>query len=370
MNSSWKWLIPFLLGLLLPGWGHFYNGKLKEGITLAILFPILLIIIIMGTLYFSHSADGNRLGILLSLIIYLGIVFHGTLFNYFHKPQPVSLIIVLVSGLFIRFAIHEPLRFLSKKYLVHTHRIPSESMVNTLLAGDLIVSDTYTYRNRSSISTGDIVVFKNIVDSDLEYCKRIIGKPNDRIGVDSSFVYCNGSLLDIPFEDPSDSAQRTVLTYEISLPEQGDTVIFDTLSYDQFLFHYNLICQERRKSTITGHLYLFTNERFVETVDLDTVKELHSLNTIVANRKSKYRHLKNLKWKPYFFIDGDQHNFYEYQYDSYFLLGDNRNNSYDSRYFGPVSYCSILSHVKMVLFSLSMNPNEKGILISRTGITL
>lgn len=360
MLGSWNWIIPLILGLLLPGWGHIFNGKVKLGIALSVLFPLVVLGILMGTLTLSSTETGNRFGISLIILLYSVIVFHGTLHHYFKRPASSSLLIILVSGLLVRFAVYEPIRFGAKQFFVHTYRIPSGSMEQTLLIGDIIVSNSNAFRKKAVVAD-DIVVFKNIVDKDLEYCKRIVAVPNDTVRIQQSDLWVNGNQIPIAYSKSEDSAKVPDLSYRYVIPRKGDVVLFEKLTHREFLFNLNLIQQENRKHTVTGHLYLFEGERFVEVVDLDTVKSLHVLENIVEHKKITYKHFGSLIWKPYLFIDGEQLDSYQLQYDSYFLVGDNRNNSYDSRYFGPVSASSILSRVEMVLFSMGNSVQRVGL---------
>lgn len=352
-EHNYRWIIPFILGLFLPGWGQIYNGKVKQGIALAVIFPLLMIAVVMGTLHLSQSVEGNRFGLLLLFLLYMSIVFHGTLFCYFKSPKRSSWPFILISALLLRYGVHEPLRLLSKSFLVHTYTIPSKSMLNTLLVGDMIVSNSSAYGSSENIKIGDIAIFRNIVDDDLEYVKRVLAAPGDLVSVDSTDLYRNGELVEMLPPAPEDTVRSPSLRYSFRVPAGGDTLSVDTLTHGEFLFHAHLISQELRRHTVTAHLYLSGDDRFLETVDLDTVTNLYKLEEIVRERSEKYNYLKRLTWKPYLFIDGEQKSRYIYREDSFFLVGDNRRNSYDSRFFGPVSSASILSRVEMVLLSFS-----------------
>ncbi len=43
----------------------------------------------------------------------------------------------------------------------------------------------------------------------------------------------------------------------------------------------------------------------------------------------------------------------ELEYDEYFMLGDNRDNSMDSRYFGPIKFGKIMGTTKLVIYPIS-----------------
>ena len=108
-----------------------------------------------------------------------------------------SLAGVLVTGLFII------------TFIVQAFEIPSSSMENTLLIGDHVfvnreqfapatrwLGPLMPYRN---IQHGDIVVFLSPAEHGLFVVKRIIGIPGDRIHLRDDVVYRNGQKLEEPY---------------------------------------------------------------------------------------------------------------------------------------------------------------------------
>lgn len=103
-----------------------------------------------------------------------------------------SLLSILVIALFVI------------TFVVQAFRVPSESMQNTLLAGDFLLADKFhlaeggiwtrvlPYR---TIQRGDVVVFHYPVDPGTYFVKRVIGVPGDRIRVVDKVVYVNGAPL-------------------------------------------------------------------------------------------------------------------------------------------------------------------------------
>ena len=87
--------------------------------------------------------------------------------------------------------------FLFRAFLLEPVRIPSESMMPTLLKGDFVAVSKYAYGIRNpftghvmidtgSPSRGDIAVFRYPEDPDTAFIKRIIGLPGDTISYDES----------------------------------------------------------------------------------------------------------------------------------------------------------------------------------------
>src|SRR3954469_6138791 len=82
--------------------------------------------------------------------------------------------------------------FVLRSFLYEPFKIPSTSMVPTLLVGDLILVNKYTYGvrlpvlNKKIISIndpqrGDVMVFKYPKDTTVDYIKRVVGVPGDKI---------------------------------------------------------------------------------------------------------------------------------------------------------------------------------------------
>jgi signal peptidase I len=110
-----------------------------------------------------------------------------------------SLAGVLVTGLFII------------TFIIQAFEIPSASMENTLLIGDHVFVNRVQFSPRTSwvgptvpysqIHRGDIVVFLSMDPStpDLYIVKRIIGVPGDHIHLRDGAVYRNGERLNEPY---------------------------------------------------------------------------------------------------------------------------------------------------------------------------
>jgi len=92
---------------------------------------------------------------------------------------------------------------LLRSFLVEPFRIPSGSMMPTLLIGDFILVNKYTYGirlpivNKKIISIGrpergDVVVFRFPEDPTIPFIKRIVGLPGDRISYYNKTLYING----------------------------------------------------------------------------------------------------------------------------------------------------------------------------------
>jgi len=92
--------------------------------------------------------------------------------------------------------------FLLRSFLAEPFRIPSGSMMPTLLVGDFLLVNKFVYGLRLPVinkkiielnepERGDIVVFRYPKDPTVDYIKRIIGLPGDKIAYDNKQLYVN-----------------------------------------------------------------------------------------------------------------------------------------------------------------------------------
>ncbi len=93
-----------------------------------------------------------------------------------------AILVALVAALLIR------------TFVAQAFRIPSGSMIPTLLVGDQLLVDKVTYHVRPP-ARGDIIVFKYPGDESRDFIKRIIGLPGDTVEVRARAVYINGAPL-------------------------------------------------------------------------------------------------------------------------------------------------------------------------------
>ena len=94
-----------------------------------------------------------------------------------------------------------------RSFLFEPFRIPSDSMMPTLFDGDFIFVSKYSYGLRLPVSNtllvptgtpqrGDVIVFRLPPNPKINYIKRLIGLPGDRIRVDEmDRLYVNDTLM-------------------------------------------------------------------------------------------------------------------------------------------------------------------------------
>lgn len=93
-----------------------------------------------------------------------------------------------------------------RSFVVEPFRIPSGSMMPSLLVGDFILVNKYAYGLRLPVSDtkivevgepqrGDVAVFRFPLDKSTDYIKRVVGVPGDRIAYKNKVLYINGNPM-------------------------------------------------------------------------------------------------------------------------------------------------------------------------------
>lgn len=97
--------------------------------------------------------------------------------------------------------------FLLRSFLFEPFKIPSGSMIPTLLVGDLILVNKFTYGIRlpvinkkitegNPVQRGDVMVFRYPPQPSMDYIKRVVGVPGDEIAYLNKRLTVNGKPVD------------------------------------------------------------------------------------------------------------------------------------------------------------------------------
>ncbi len=212
-----------------------------------------------------------------------------------------------------------------RSFIYEPFQIPSGSMMPTLLDGDFILVNKFNYGLRDPVARnkfveiglperGDVVVFKYPVDPNVDYIKRVIGLPGDRI------IYRNKSLYIKQVCKPEDKAcsdfEQVVHTYR---PED---------------------------STPDGSYGLtrYTSEMPNKTHDI-------LINNSVLPRTQHYFQQASTQRDEFVVPEGQ-----------YFVMGDNRDNSLDGRFWGFVPEENLVGEAVAIWMSFTFDRPEDSIL--------
>jgi len=130
--------------------------------------------------------------------------------------------------------------FVLRSFLVEPFKIPSSSMVPTLLVGDFILVNKFTYGIRLPVANlkivelgspqrGDVMVFRYPEDRSLDYIKRVVGLPGDRVEYRNKRLTINGSLVPVRQIDDYLSRERMQFSrrYVERLNGQGHEILLE-----------------------------------------------------------------------------------------------------------------------------------------------
>jgi signal peptidase I len=239
---------------------------------------------------------------------------------------------------------------LIKTFLIETSRVPTGSMERTIMVGDFLFVNKFIYGSSSPRNIpftnvvlpyfqlpaldepekGDIFVFEYPGDRDvlqpdeiLNYVKRCVGEPGDTIEIINKVVYINGEELHRP--PHIQYLMPKILPESYTRPD-----IFPKGSGWNKDQYGPLVIPKK------GDIVKLTTE------NIETYRML-----INRNFERNVVEVKNGK----IFIDGKETDEYEIPQDYYFAMGDNRDDSADSRYWGFVPREKIIGEALMIYWS-------------------
>jgi len=305
-------VLAVIFSLIMPGGGHIYLGYYVRGLLFLFLFILLnYLFMYLWTIYISAPLVIG--GMLLVILFYLYIVYDAFRLSKFNKRVDKfynEWIIVLLIWI---PAIYFLANFLKEKSPIRTFVLPSSSMENTLHKGDFLVAT-----KNSDIKRGDIVIFK-MPKSGNFYIKRAVAKSGDEV------IYINKKLL-IHFRE-------------------GDNFI--TQNYPQ-----------SKIITLDGKLWVVNpyikNANIKYTPNYSGNSFLIMVNMAQNGKVAmEAKYLKDLNSTTFKIGDKSYNAFYKKVQNGYFMMGDNRDNSNDSRFFGEIDKNLIYGKPRAIYFNLS-----------------
>ena len=271
------WL-AVILSVCVAGLGQAYSGFLARGLVLHLAWQGVGLILLFALVRLQPL----RLNLFLALFIYL-LVWLFIPLDAFRCGKRNSRGYELKSYncwefylLFFvaAFLVNRSLTATIRSNYIEPFRLPTGSMMPTVLIGDHILVDKRAYRDGVP-NRGDLVIFSPPNEPGVTLLKRVVGLPGETIEIRAKRVLINGAAIEEPYAYYSEPPGGAVVPTRDDLPA--------------------------------------------------------------------------LKLAP----------------DEFFLLGDNRDHSYDSRFFGPVARTHILGKAKLIYFS--WDPTTRHIRWQRLG---
>jgi len=325
--------------LLVPGVGHVALGRWRRGLPWMIAFALAAPVALLHPLA----------GIALMVLPRIGAAIEAGFLAERSPSTPLHALAVYGSGV----AAAAIWLSLMQAFVVEAFKIPAGGMIPTVEIGDHVFASKLAYK-LGSPARGDLAVFVNPCEPDKDFIKRIVALGGDTVEVRCDVLYVNGT--------PATSS---------SLKEDCS--------------YWDLEPGENRWEQVQCVRYVETiGDKHVELVFPPVRRELDRLRKLAAGEKS-YEELRGEGDFP----DGDKRpqcpdfvanvppavgriepspadpknscaprNHYVVPDGYVFVMGDNRNNSSDSRHWGPVP----LDHLKGKVINIwwSSKPDAQG----------
>lgn len=247
--------------------------------------------------------------------------------------------------------------FVVRSFIYEPFQIPSGSMMPTLLIGDFILVEKFAYGIKDPITQttliktghpqrGDIAVFKYPKDPSLDYIKRVIGLPGDKVIYDPY----SKTLTVTPECGSGQACNRSLAVTYSGLEPSGFVQTFSGMAGNE---NGNGFYQLPQDESMPGGLRLGTRKETLGSVthDILLVNEAPSQPSI------------------YFQQPGQMQSSWIVPPGHYFMMGDNRDNSADSRYWGFVPERNLVGKAVAIWMSLDKQEGQwpTGVRLSRIG---
>ncbi len=222
------------------------------------------------------------------------------------------------------------LALIMRQFVVQAFKIPSESMKTTLLVGDHILVNKFLYYFMPPKRL-DIIVFQFPWEEDRDFIKRVIALPGDRVVVRGQQVLVNDQALTEPYARYAGSP-RSETFGPIVVPKKGDQV---EIRGDKRLYLNGIAVPTPVNPYYASGLFQPKNEgppmSGLEVFYGALFPPGTTFQQPVAPRMVAH--------------------------DYYFVLGDNRDNSQDSRYWGFVESTRLKGRAFFIYWSWNRDGN-------------
>ena len=270
----------------------------------------------------------------------------------------LTILCALVAALVIRSVIFEPVR------------VEGQSMDDTLADKEIMLVSKYDYSSTwlclpwqsdnaaqqmprltfGNPSLLDVVICRYPARGAVNFVKRVVGMPGDTVELREGYLYLNGEQVEA--EKDLINAEYRVRTMSdgysfgpYRVPKKGDALTLSG-SGESLLFQLDGENWDRKHTAI------------VARDETGKVLKIYDRNPEEARNARPSVYTTVLSWDGKEYTSGEWSGIlpeltgktFTMDQDYYFLMGDHRNNSNDSRSVGAVERSMIIGHVRRVVF--------------------
>lgn len=320
---------------MIPGLGYFYIGEFRFAIFFAALFPFLFIAVNYASVHLPPHTNSIFFLIAYGVMIALPVI--HIVFRIIKKGMHKYYIIKKFNRVYL-YLLFAVLTFLYSGYLkdltfeLHTIRTPS--MENSLTPGDRVLVRYNYYGIYESLfekriynfhtpKKNEIVVYSSNEDGSTElFLKRVIGEPGDTVHIIDRTVFING----VQEKDNQDFK-------------------YDNIRRERSFVNWNIYPKGAKwNEEYYGPLYLPAKN---DVISIDSNNIVVWKPVILREHNGKLNKSQKEQLISEILAKGK----YEVKNNYYFMLGDNRTNSWDSRYTGLISEDEILGRVEFLVYN-------------------
>ncbi len=270
----------------------------------------------------------------------------------------LTILAALAAALVIRSVIFEPVR------------VDGESMLNTLKDGEVMLVSKYDYsstwlcmpwqsdnaaQQMPRIAFGnpkllDVVICRYPARGAVNFVKRVVGMPGDTVELREGYLYLNGEqvqeekeLIDSAYRVSGGSDGYSFGPYRV--PKKGDTLTVSGSS-SALQVQVNGELWDRKSTTLTGKDEDGKSLKIYNKKVQESRGGRREQETVVITYDGKSYEMGN--WSEIIPVLSGKT--FTLDQDYYFMMGDHRNNSNDSRSVGAVERSMVIGHVRRIVY--------------------
>lgn len=346
-----------LLNSVVPGIGNVYGRRVRKGILLYVAFLVVV---------FSVRFTAFHFGVFLFCLVLMSFFYLYTIISGYRDVkkgivyEPVSYdkwyVYILAIGFHLILVATTTGRVLGSVTPIDFASIPTASM-----DPGLVIGDRFAFEKTNAIQRNDVVVFQFPQDTRTLYVKRCIAMPGDSLQISNGTVLVNGdSVPPIPIKfrykvttNGSTMNSRVLEKYQI---QESDYVMLSYDTYDFFLteqqagqlrqlpFLKSVELSLEKEGEADPMIYpksmnLHWNSDFYGPLYIPKKGDKIELTEENIDRYLKCIEFENLsvdRGNNGLWVNGQSVITYEFKQNYFFMMGDNRHNSLDSRFQGLI----------------------------------